>query len=307
MSKSEEKTATGDARNQNLQFNKNAQSSYKAAEGDVGDYAGQLAKFAAANPFVQGGQYDRATTQEAADAAASGAQSAGQAMQAASVRSGMNPAAGIAATEQVAEANNRNDAAQRAAQTQQRLGLLAGYNQNVLNATAVPEQMEQGLTSTEAGAGTGTLGQEVDAAKTPSYLDQLVSGSIAAGDAFAGKHCWVAAVLWGGWSDSRVVLVRLWLAHSFSHRWYGGPPCWLYGRYGERMAYEWMPKSPRLEKAMRWVFGHALRAAHRWERRDERAGAALTDCITFDQAYQRHFGDEKRRADYAMFHAGRHF
>lgn len=270
MSKSEEKTATGDARNQNLQFNKNAQTTYNAAQQDIGDYEGQLGKFAAENPFVQGGQFETAQTQQQADVASSGANAARQAMQSAAVRSGMNPASAIAAGEQVAEANDRNMAARDATATQQRLGLMAGYNQNVLNAAAKPEEMEAQLNAEETGAGNNALGQEVSAAKTPSYLDQLVSGSIAAGDAFAGGYgkamgCWVAARLWGGWSNSRVSLFRLWLTHHLSRRWYGKLPCWLYRRYGEQAANLWMPAHPWLEAALRSLFECGLRCALRWQ------------------------------------------
>jgi hypothetical protein len=310
VSKSEEKTATGDAKNQNTQFNQNAQSSYTQAQTDIGDYEGQLAKYAASNPYVAGGAYQTASTTQDADTAAAGAQSAGQAMQAAAVRSGENPGSAIAATEQVAENNNRNLTDTEAQQTQQRLGLMAGYNDNVLNATAAPVSMEAGLNSTEAGAGNTALGQEVDAAKQPSYLDQLVSGSIAAGDAFAGSGgkppCWVAARLWGGWSDSRTVLVRLWLAHRFSKRWYGQLPCWLYSQFGERMAYEWMPKHPSLEAAMRWVFKHALRAAQRWQQTDPKGTLAFQEYVRLEQKYRDQRRDnEKGFSDWAIDFAGR--
>lgn len=299
MSKSQEATATGDAKNQNLQFNKNAQSSYTQAQSDIGDYEGQLAKYAGSNPYVAGGEYQTAQTQQAADTAAAGAQQANQAIQSAAVRSGENPTAAIAAGEQVAENNARTQTAEEAQQTQQRLGLMSGYNQNVLNATAVPEQMEATLAGQQAGAGNSALGQEVDAAKTPSYLDQLVSGSIAAGDAFAGaaaKGCWVAAKLWGGWADTRVILLRLWLAHHFSQRWYGKLPCWLYSRYGERLAYEWMPKSPRLEAATRWLFTKAFRSALRWQKKNPAGTRAFQEYVRLEQVYR-----EDRKRDYKQF------
>ena len=312
MSKSEEKTATGDARNQNLQYNQNAQSTYQQAQGDIGDYEGQLAKFSAANPYVQGGQFQTAQTQQAADTAAAGAQSAGQAMQAAAVRSGENPAGAIAATEQVAQANNQNLAGEEAQQTQQRLGLMAGYNQNVLSASAVPEQMEAGLTSAEAGAANNALGQEVGAAKQPSYLDELVQGGIAAGDAFAGgyggqmaKGCWVAARLWGGWSDTRVVLLRLWLEHEFRHTWLGRRLHRLYGRYGKRIAEEWMPKSKLLTWAMEWIFTAALAKSAAWYR-GERGRGLLVAYLRLEQGNRQWVQrDPHGFSDWAVEQAGR--
>ena len=48
--------------------------------------------------------------------------------------------------------------------------------------------------------------------------------------------CWVAAALFGGWTDRRTVMVRYWLKNVYSKTFIGGIFCWLYSRYGERVA-----------------------------------------------------------------------
>jgi hypothetical protein len=48
--------------------------------------------------------------------------------------------------------------------------------------------------------------------------------------------CWIAAELFGGWTDPRTVLVRHWLTHDFSQRWTGRQLLKLYVKYGERTA-----------------------------------------------------------------------
>ena len=53
-------------------------------------------------------------------------------------------------------------------------------------------------------------------------------------EAFA--MCWVAAVLFGGWTDRRTHMVRYWIKNVYSKTCIGGIFCWLYSRYGERVA-----------------------------------------------------------------------
>ena len=267
MTKSQSNTAFQNSNTQNTQENQNAQSSYTSAQNDVGNYEGQLANYSAQNPYVQGGQYQTSQNQGLADTAAAGSQAAAQAIESAGVRSGQNPSAGIAAAEQVSEANNRNQMADVDQATQQRLQGLSQYNSNVLNASAEPEKMEQGLTSGENSAANSTLGDETNASKTPSFWQQLgpalISGGAQVGAAFA-KGCWIAARLYGGWDDRRVILLRLWLGWSFSKSWYGNLLVKLYGRYGQRIADDWMPRSKALTGLMGLVFCLAIERAEQW-------------------------------------------
>ena len=270
MTKSQSGQAFNTASGQNAGYNANANSTYAAATGDIGDYKSALGKYAAENPFVQGGEFQTAQNQALADTAGAQAQSAGQALQAEQVRSGQNPSAAIAATEQMNQNNTRNQMQAQAQANQQRIGEEAGYNQNVLNATAVPESMEERLLSTETGAANSSLGQENEAAKTPSFWQELGQGVINAGGQFAGGAakgmfgCWIAARLYGGWGERRTVLVRLWLNHVFGKRWYGVPAMALYRLVGEWIAEGLMPRSKLVTRAMEWLFGHASAHAETW-------------------------------------------
>ncbi|HET9785135.1 MAG TPA: hypothetical protein VFP94_09300 [Terriglobales bacterium] len=268
MTKSQSNQAFSTASGQNAGYNANANSTYQAATGDIGDYKSELAKYAAENPYVQGGQYQTSQNQALADTAAAQAQSAGQALQAEQVRSGQNPAAAIAATEQMNQNNTRGMMQAQAQANQQRIGQEAGYNHGVLNATAEPEQMEERLLGTETGAAQGALGDETNASKTPSFWQELGQGVINAGSSFAGrdgkKMCWIAARLWGGWGDRRTVLVRLWLLYSFGKRWYGAPLVWLYSQTGAWIAGGLMPRSKLVARAMERIFGKALGEAEAW-------------------------------------------
>jgi hypothetical protein len=188
MTKSQSNTAFQNSNTQNAQENTNAQSSYNAAQGDVGDYQSQLAQFSSQNPFVQGGQYQTSQNQGLADTAAAGSQATAQAIESAGVRSGQNPSAGIAAAEQVGEADNRNQAADVDQANQQRMQGLTSYNSNVLNASTEPEKMEAGLSSGENSAADSSLGDEQKASQTPSFWQQLgpalISGGAQVGSAF---------------------------------------------------------------------------------------------------------------------------
>lgn len=271
MSRAQSGQAFDTATSQNTGYNTNAEDSYKAAQGDIGSYKDQLAKFSADNPYVEGGQYQTAENQQLADTAAAGSQAAGQALQSAAVRGGMNPAAGIAATEAIASQNDRNMADQESKATQDRLGAGAQYGQTVLGATAVPEQMDASLASTEAGAAGNALSTATDAAKTPSFMDQLGTGLIQAGTSFAGgfgaglgKKCWIAAKLFGGWGDPRTVSVRLWMGSEFTKKWYGRAFVWAYERWGEAVANQ-LDESPWLKRQMQRLFDEFLRHAEQWQ------------------------------------------
>jgi hypothetical protein len=73
------------------------------------------------------------------------------------VRSGQNPAAGIAAAEQVSQANQRNMTSSENQATQQRLQGEAGYN-------AKPEEMQAGLYGQSGEQATKDLGTGAEVA-----------------------------------------------------------------------------------------------------------------------------------------------
>lgn len=272
MTKSQSNQAFNTASSQNATAAANAQSTYTAAQKDIGDYQDQLARFAAANPFTAGGEYQTAQDQELASTAAAGSQAAAERAQGAAVRSGLNPNAAIAAGEQAGEANTREQMADVGQATQSRIGQEAGYNQDVLSASAVPEQMEAALEGQQLGEQSNALSDEQKASQTPSFWQELGQGVIGAGESFAGAYgksldgCWIAARLYGGWNDERTKLLRRWIFGPFAETWYGMLPAALYARLGEWVAERCMPKSQLLTWALRKVFDAALRRAREWER-----------------------------------------
>ena len=72
MTKHQSNQAFNTAAGQQSQNAANAQSSYNAAQGDIGDFKSQLANYAAQNPYVQGGQFQTSQNQQMADTAAAG-------------------------------------------------------------------------------------------------------------------------------------------------------------------------------------------------------------------------------------------
>lgn len=176
MSRSQETQAFNTGQAQNQGYYSNSQNSYSQAQTDVGDYENQLAAYKAGNPYVQGGQFQTATNQQLANTNDAAARSAGAALQGQALRTGQNTAGSIAATENMQQQNTRNLGAEEADATQQRIAGQAGYNQNVLNATAVPEQMEASLSGQQANAAGGALGTEQKAGETPSWMDELGAG-----------------------------------------------------------------------------------------------------------------------------------
>ena len=272
MSRGQENQVVNTATEQNTAAAKNAQQSYTGAQTDVGDYEKQLAEFAGANPYGQGGQYQQAENQVLSNTADAAGQSAGQAMQSQAVRTGVNAGGAVAGTEAAQQANERSLAGQEGEATASRISSGATYGQSVLNASQVPEQMEAGLNAQQLGEQSSSLNTEQNAASQPSTMDVATGDILNAGRSAAGVFaggCWIAARLFGGWDDPRTQLVRAWIFGPFAESWYGKRLSGLYGRHGRRIAEVWMPASPALTWLLAKVFDAALRHARRWQQREQ--------------------------------------
>ncbi len=180
MSRGEENAVVRESSAQNAQDFENAQSSYKAEQGDINDYKTQLAKFAADNPYAAGGEFQTSQNKVLANTSDAAALAAGEAMQSAAVRTGQNAGAGIAATEAIAQQNERNLSGAEANQNAARIAAEAGYDDKVLGASSVPATLQSGVTGTESRGAGEALGVQQQAAKTPGFWDTM-------GDAFAGS------------------------------------------------------------------------------------------------------------------------
>lgn len=264
--RSAENTANTTATGQNQTYYDNSQNSYANAQTDAGDYQKQLSSYAGADPYGTGGAYQTATNQQLSNTAGSAAKSAGEALQSQALRTGGNTSAGIAATEQMEEANERGLGADEAKATQQRIGDQAAYNQSVLNATAVPVGQQTTLAGQQGGLATGAANTAVNAANdAPSFGDELSEGlSKGLSTGFGQKIplCWIAAELWNGWSDPRTMAVREWLMGDYAHTAIGRVVVSLYRRFGERTA-KMIHKHSSLRALFLPIFNLALKKARR--------------------------------------------
>lgn len=272
MSRAQQGQVNDTAAAENTSYNTNAQDAFTKAQGDVGTYANAVGAFKAANPYVQGGAVQTADNQMMADTAAGLAESSGQAIQGASVRTGQNAGGAIAATEAMREAADRQLVGQEASATKDRAAAGTGYGEAVLGATGNVQSMQDKLAAEQAGVAQSALATQENAAKTPSFMDELGQGLITGGGqvgaAFAGKGCWIAAELWGGWTDPRTVLVRRWLNDEFNKTWYGERLLNAYDVWGAPVATAIQTRK-RLRRCFQWLFDRALDAAKKWAVSDD--------------------------------------
>jgi hypothetical protein len=189
MSRGQENQVFNTSSDQNKTAATNAQTSYNAAQTDIGNYQDQLSKFASANPYGQGGEYQTATNQATSNTADAASQAAAQQMQSQAVRTGQNAAGGIAAGLQANQTNTRNLMEQQAKNNASRISSGADYGKSVLSASEVPATLEAGLTGQQLNAQSSTLSDEEKAAQTPSVMDELTRGLISAGSSFAAAYC----------------------------------------------------------------------------------------------------------------------
>ena len=159
----------------------NAQTSESNTQTDIANQQSQLAKFAADNPYVQGGQLETATNKTIAGAADSTAAAAKSGEQQLAQRTGANASTGVAAGEAAQEAAERQVATQGAGATESRLAAGAKYGQDILGAGAGIISQQEQLAALQSGAAQGALNTEESAAQTPSFMDELGQGLITGG------------------------------------------------------------------------------------------------------------------------------
>jgi len=167
------------------------QASDAATQADIGTQQSQLAKFAANNPYVQGGQMDSVTNRQLAGTADATAAAAAAKNQTQAQRTGQNASAGVAAGEAEQQAAQRMLGTQEAGATESRLAAGAKYGQDVLGAEGQITQAQQNLASQESNTAQGQASTEEQAAQTPSFMDELGQGLITGagqiGAAYVGK------------------------------------------------------------------------------------------------------------------------
>lgn len=180
MSRAQSTQAFNTAGGENAANFGNSQNAFGQAQNDIGNYQNQLAQFVSGNPYAAGGEYDRTINQGLTNVSDAGSNSLKGALQSQALRTGQNSAADAATAASAAEQNTRDLAGNLAAAQQQRIGDEAAYNQSALQASALPAEMQNSLYGTSGNLANSALASETEAAKTPSFWDQ-VGSSIAGG------------------------------------------------------------------------------------------------------------------------------
>lgn len=246
-----------------------ATKSQQEQQGDINEGTSQLAKFAADNPYVQGGAAQVASNQTISGAADASAEAAKAGAQSQAERTGQNPAAANAAAITAAQNAQRTASTEQGAATTSRLASETGYGKDVMEEGNVLTNEQAALTGNLTGEAQGQEGIAENAAQTPSFLDELgnglIQGADMAGAAYAGKKgCWIAAELYGGWDDPRVSLIRAYLFGPFSESRIGAWLTHLYVLYGIR-ATEIIRRNRTARFAFKVIFDRALNAAKKWK------------------------------------------
>jgi hypothetical protein len=185
MSRAQQQNVINTASGENAANEATAQQAEQAQQQDIGQYQSALGKFAANNPYVQGGQFQTAENAVTANTSDASANAAKAALQQQAERTGQNPAAANATAATIAETNARNLGAEQAQNTANRIGSEAGYNQTALQGAASVPGMEGSLASTAGGQANQELGTQEQASNTPSFGEMLTSSLLGAGQGFA--------------------------------------------------------------------------------------------------------------------------
>jgi hypothetical protein len=173
MSRGQSTQAFNTASDENATDFGNAQSAFGSTENAIGNYNNQLAKFVSGNPYTPGGEYDQTINTGLANVSDAGANSLAGALQSQARRTGQNSAADAATAASASQQNTRDLSSDLAQAQQQRIGAEAGYNQAALGASAQPIGANQALYGTSSNAADSVLGDENQAAKTPSFWDEV--------------------------------------------------------------------------------------------------------------------------------------
>ena len=173
MSRGQINETYGTASDENKAYNKDAQTSFNATQGDIDTYGKAVGSFQAANPYVQGGGAQVAEDQEIADTSAGQAQRLGQALQGSAVRGGQNPGAAIAAGKEITAENTRAGMGAEAGATAGRIAAGTGYAEAGLSGLGQVQSMQDKLATEQGNLAEGALNTEQKAGMTPSFGDEL--------------------------------------------------------------------------------------------------------------------------------------
>lgn len=180
-----ESTETGDSATSTSA----ATTSQAAEQADINNNQSQLAKFAADNPYVQGGQAESVENQQLSNTADATAASAAAKDQQQATRTGQNATAGVAAGEAEQQAAQRTLGSAEAGATENRLAAGSTYGADVLKGGQAITAEQAALSSNLTGEAQGQEQVGEQAANTPSFTDELGAGLIQGADSLPAAFC----------------------------------------------------------------------------------------------------------------------
>lgn len=184
MSRPQQDQTFNTATNDNATNEKTSQTAESNEANDIGTYQSTLSKFAASNPYVQGGEAATTSNQIASGTAGGNAAGTQAQLQNVATRTGQNPNAANASAVSADQASERAVEGQEADANQSRIGDEAKYNEGTLDATGKLPTMENSLASESGGQADNQLGVAQKAGDTPSWMEEFggaLAGSLGKG------------------------------------------------------------------------------------------------------------------------------
>ena len=178
MGRSESKQVTQQSLDTSKNFQNQANQSFAATQGAIGDYQNRLNNFLAGNPYTPGGEFQRNQNLINASTADAGNAAMKITLDLAAQRSGENTAGFANNVAEAQRQTSRDLADQMAKADQARIDKETGIQQFGVQASALPADMQARLYGTGAGESVGALNPAANAAKTPGFWDEF-------GDSFA--------------------------------------------------------------------------------------------------------------------------
>lgn len=245
----------------------NAQNSLGSANTALKNYSSNLDNFMkfGRDTYGQGGEFAADQNAISSGAAAAGTKSIAGDLALNKLRTGQNSAS-YAPTLASARGNAEQNLTQNLAGADAtRLQNLTNINQQGVQMSALPAQIQAQLYGTSLGGANSALGTgEQASAASPSFTDMLPGllgpaiGAAGNVGAAAVKACWIAAAVFDEdfATGEKTGLVRQWLWNTWVQHWYARPLLRLYAKFGKRAA-----RSPLIVRLLNPLFQRALREA----------------------------------------------
>lgn len=234
-----------------------------AYQGDMADYMSNVnSTLAAGNPF-ESKDYLEQQNLETSGAMDSANDAEKQQLGSTVAKTGTNSAA-LADTEAESARQNARDLTQyEAGRDTSNENSWLNEQQGLMKDQLEGANSEAGVYGTGTGAQSSNLNAMTTADDEEQQMWAQMAGAAASGagvGAGLAAKCWIAAELYGGWSDPRTVLVRRWVHNDLDRTFLGRILSNAYGRWGAQVA-KLIKTHRRLRVLMQVIFDRALVAA----------------------------------------------